>query len=241
MKKQVATAIGITVVICAVFWLYTEWELKSFKETLPGTPPVQVTSETSGTQQKGVQVRTVPSSQVPDAGLETVTPTDRSFDSATVAETPIDDLTVETFFDTFPEETARDEVTSGDFTDVPQEVLYDVALVEKGFADYNSYLDIAPEYAYKRLDDALREQYGDDPDVDLVVETVRRSNEGTLTVDEAIHHAEAMMRLVSKISPPEAVAVMAENLEYFREVKQLSLESGEDTVHYFNMRFHFGE
>ena len=248
MKKQIGTAIGLTVFICAVFWLYTQWDLKKFKESLPRAPSVQsAKSETAPAQQEGFpQEATEPSFPVPDTLLETSTPitAEQSFGAMSVKEVPpTDDLTLESFFDTFLEETEADAITSGDFTDVSQEAPYDVALVKKGFDDYNAYLKIDPEYAYHRLDAALREQYSDDPDVDIIVETVRRSNEGALTIDAAIHHAEAMIRLVSEdgISPPEAVAVIADNLEYLREVKQLALESGEDTVHLFNFRFHFGE
>ena len=245
MKKQIGAAIGLTVFICAIFWLYTQWDLKKFRESLPKAPPGQSTPAQQEGFPQEVTETSVPAPPVFDAILEPSAPPEakHTFDSSAVEESPTDDRALESFFDTFLEETEADAITSGDFTDVSQEAPYDVALVEKGFDDYNAYLDSDPEYAYHRLDAALREQYNDDPNVGIIVETVRRSNEGAITVDDAISHAEAMKKLVSGdgISPPEAVAVIADNLEYLREVKQLALESGEDTVHLFNFQFHFGE
>lgn len=245
MKKQIGTAIGFTVFICAIFWIYTQWDLRKFRESLPKAPPVQSTPAQQEGFPQEVTEASLPVPPVFDTVLEPPVPpeAEHTFDSSAVEESSTDDHALESFFDTFLEETEADAITSGDFTDVSQEAPYDVALVEKGFDDYNAYLDSDPEYAYHRLDAALREQYNGDPNVGIIVETVRRSNEGAITVDDAISHAEAMKKLVSGdgISPPEAVAVIADNLEYLREVKQLALESGEDTVHLFNFQFHFGE
>lgn len=248
MKKQIGVATGLTVLICAIFWVYTQWDLKRFKESLSKAPPAPAAkSETAPAQQDGFpQEATETALPVPDPLFDTSTPIipEQSFDATSEKEVPpTDELAFDPYFDTFFEEIPSDPTTSGDFWDASQEAPYDVALVGKGFDDYNDYLEIAPEYAYNRLGAALREQYNDHADVDIIVETVRRSNNGSLSIDDAIHHAEAMIRLVSEdgVSPPEAVAVIADNLDYLREVKQLALESGEDTVHRFNFRFHFGE
>ncbi len=249
MKEQIGAAIGLIVFICAGFWVYTQWDLKRFKELLP-TPSVQAETREIAPAQQALTPHVPTETTAPAKTASPMCDTEVETREHIAAEPPeivpvadgtTADVALDSFLDLFFEETQSDAITSGDFSDVSQEAPYDQALVEKGFEDYNASLAFNPEYAYQRLDDALREQYGDDSDVDIIVETVRRSNEGPITIDDAIHHTEAMIRLVSKICPPEAVAVIADNLEYLRESKQLALEAGEDTVHLFNFRFHVGE
>lgn len=247
MKKHVGIAVGLTVLICAVFWLYTQWELKTFKDSLPKVPDQHSSKgETLPARQGGPQEASQATENSQKTSSMAVEPSDsgeQAFDATEVPEPSIDDFTDEGFFDGFleTEEALPEAVTSGDTTDVSEPALYDEALVEKGFADYNAYLETDPDYAYQRLDAAFREQYGDDPDVDIVVETVRRSNEGAISVDVAIRHTEAMIRLMSKITPPEGVAPIVDTLEYLRDVKQMALESGDDTVYRFNFNFQVGE
>ncbi len=156
---------------------------------------------------------------------------EQSFDATAVGDSSTDALSLESFFDTFLEEFPADAITSGDFTDVSEEVPYDMELVKAGFDDYNAYLETDPEYAYQRLDAAFREQYGDDPDVDILVEHVRDSNEGTTEIAEAIDFAEAIIRLTSKISPPEALESLYAYLELLRETQKMALEQGTDVQH----------
>ena len=113
------------------------------------------------------------------------------------------------------------------------EVPYDVEVVKAGFADYNAYLETDPERAYQCLDDAFREQYGDDPDVDILVQHIRKCNDGVETVDGAIKNSEAMVRLVSKLpTPPEAIEAINLHLEYLKEMKRKAREAGIDEVEY---------
>ena len=223
----------LIVLICVGFWLYAEWDLKRFKESLPKSPPLSTQHEDAPAEQPAPPHKatetTEPMSSVPDAAFENSEPLDAEQppapDTVAVEETPTDTAGFDGFLDMFFEETATDSVTSEDFTDA-QETPYDMEVVNAGFDDYNAYLQSDPEYAYQRLDDAFREQYGDDPDVDILVEMIRHGNEGSIPMDEAIEGADALIRLVSKISPPEAV----EGLQVFREIlmegKQLALEEG---------------
>lgn len=239
----------VTVLLCAGLWLYTAWDLKKFEESLPKVPSVQsAKSETAPSQQGGQSAEKLETtgslqtvSPVPDTDFETsasITAA-QSVEDAAVTAAATDNLALDSFFDTFLEEPPADAITSGDFTDVAEAVPYDMERVKAGFDDYNAALDTAPEYAYQRLDDAFREQYGDDPDVDILVEHIRDSHEGTTEIAEAIDFAEALIRLTSKISPPEALESLYAHLELLRETQQMALEQG-TAVQYQNV-IHVGE
>lgn len=232
-------ALILTLLICAVFWLHTERDIKRFKESLPKAPPVQ-----------GAPRETVPAldERLPQQDTQTTEalgtpPTQRDVETehsppvaaipaaAPIAEVPATDTDSENFFEMFLEEFEADSVASGDFTNVGEEIPYDMAFVKAGFDDYNTYLKTDPEYAYQRLDAAFREQYGDDSDVDILVGHIRDSNEGPTSMSDAIDFAEAMIRLSFKISPPEALESLYVHLELLRETQQLLLEEGTEALH----------
>ncbi len=238
-----------TVLLCTGFWLYTEWDLKKFEESFPKVPSVQSAKSETAPAQQGVlreeKLETTGSPQtvspMPDTDFETSGSIDaeHAFDDSAVAEAATDALALESFFDTFLEEPSADTITSGDFTDVSEAVPYDMERVKAGFDDYNASLKTDPEYAYQRLDDAFREQYGDDPDVDILVEHIRESNEGTTEIAEAIDFVEAVIRLTSKVSPPEALESLYAHLEFLRETQHMALEQGTAVQH--QNAIHVGE
>ncbi len=226
----------LIILICAGIWLYTEWDLKRFDESLPELPTVKVSQEGSlrpqaalpqGATEGSEDAKGHPSRPEPEA--ERVEPQNvDSPESVTVDETQ---YSYETSFDTasgeYDDGTEADSLASGDATDVPQEEPYDIEIVEAGFDDYNAFLATDPAYAYQRLDDALREQYGDDPDVDILVEHTRRCNEGTTTLDSIIENNEAQLRLLVKNNYP-GQQELQDSLEVHREMKQMSLEAGRE-------------
>ncbi len=117
--------------------------------------------------------------------------------------------------------------TSPDVVNIEQDVPYDMGVVKAGFEDYNAYLETDPERAYQRLDDAFREQYGDHPDVNILVQHIRDCNDGVATIDDAIENAEAMIRLISKLpTPPEAVEAIKVHLETLKDRKKFAIEQG---------------
>ena len=248
MKKEIGAALGFTVFVCAGIWLYTEWDNRRFEASLPKAPPPQTKKRErnpAGQARPRPEVTLVTENAATapprhDTELENSAPIGTEL-TETVANVSSDDSYLDSLWDTFLEETTADAINAGDIGEATEAARYDEEVVKAGFDDYNAYLAIDPEYAYQRLDDAFSEQYGDDSDVDIIVKTVRLSNEGTLTIDDAIYHTEAMIRLVSKISPPEAVQIIADHLEYLKESKQLALESGDEIEHQFNLRFHVGE
>lgn len=247
--KTIAVPLILTVLISAAFWLYTEWDIKRFKESLPNPPPAVETPRETTTTTRPAEIR-----QEVRQNAETVFPvldteleksesvaTEQHLDTAVVEEVSTGTTDLDSFFDMFLEETAANAVTSGDFTDVSQEqeVPYDMAVVKSGFDDYNAFLETDPEYAYKRLSDAFREQYGDVPDVDRLVEHIKQSNEAPTTFDSAIDFTETVIRLVSKIGPPEALESLKVHLELLREHQHLALEQGADPK--YRSTIHVGE
>lgn len=231
----------LTVLICTGFWLYTQWDTKRFEESLQIPSVMEAPrEETTARQTKHPQEiaetteNAISPTSMRDAEKETNKPdTAAPSESANVTGAAKDTAGTDSFFDQWLEQTI------GDSTDVSEEVPYDMAIVKAGFDDYNAHLQSDPEYAYQRLDDAFREQYGDDPDVDILVDTIKRGNSGPMAIDDAIKWMEAMMRLVSKISPPEALENIQDALEMLTIAKQMAQEDGIDIEYEGN--FHIGE
>lgn len=232
---SLAGALLLTILICAGFWFYTQWDTKRFEASLSKDSSQTGLYEPASVQQathlqEATETIEIAATENPGPGPELEISesdaTEQEVDVDVAAEDPTNPADLNTFFEEFLEETVSDAVVSGDFTDVDQDVPYDQDFVKAGFDAYNAALKTDPEYAYQRLDEAFREQYGDDPDVDIIVESIRRSNEGTHTIDTAIDSAEAILRLASKISPPEALENLEFYLEFLMEIKQLALEQG---------------
>ena len=160
-----------------------------------------------------------------DTGLESPEDEAKKREIGTVDSTATVDLYA--LFEEFLEETAADTITSGDFANGDQDTPYDQALVKAAFVDYNAYLETNPEYAYQRLEEAFREQYNDDPDVSRLVETIRKTSESPLTINEWVQSAEVMMRFLSKTSPPEDLKRF-EN--HFQAITK-ELESGRNVIY----------
>jgi len=177
LKKEFGILLGLLVIICSGIWVYTEWDLRRFEETLPSPPARQpATGEASPGQHKASP------REKPETPLDAVTPSppnvvdppnrnrvggaeSQPLNAAVVSEAAKNAHDRERLLDELLEDTQSDT-----FTDVFEEAPYDEAVVKAGFDDYNAYLATDPEYAYQRLDDAFREQYGDDPDVDIIVD-----------------------------------------------------------------------
>ncbi len=230
---------SVIVLICIGVWLYVEWDLKRFRESLPSSS--QRTDERSlehfaPAVSEGERNGTGAASS---AELDTA-PIDRDT-GVLESESRVASTETDVLFDTDPQfreallpDADLPEVSNGDG---PREAPYDLMFVKAGYADYNAYLNTDPEYAYRRLDDAFREQFGDSPDVDILLESVRRYNEGPVPIDTAIRFAEAQLRLLSKFGYPEPIAVLQDHIEMLRETRQYGLESGEEVLYQNNYRF----
>lgn len=232
----IGCALLLTVLICAGFLRYAEWELKRFNASLPEVPTVDTPASSEWAQQERTQTAALSVSETSRGIAESDnTETDAAslVEIAAVTEEPPSEP-IDEAHTLFPEETDWDLLESEDFMENEQEVPYDMAKVQAGFDDYNAYLATDPAYAYQRLDEAFREQYGDSPDVNILVETFRRFDDGTATIDDAIDNASAFVRLMHNlVTPegiqlvaPEGIQIVADHLEFLLEIKQLALEEG---------------
>lgn len=231
----------VVLLLSAGIFFYSQWDLKRFQESLPEVPKTDTAAQDTPNA-KGVTEELADSEPIP-----VVThPSDATSDS--IADTKV--ASVEDFpespsdaplalFEPLVEEGDGETLLEeGDVAEASDGLSYDVEIVKAGFDDYNAYLDTHPAYAYQRLDDAFREQYGDSADVDILVETVQRSNEGTGTIDDAIANAEAFLRLIPPSVPPENVQEVVEQVAYLKELRQLAADEGIEIP--FKQTYRFG-
>lgn len=233
------TALGfagiLTVLLCAGIFFYTRWDYQRFVAELPKAPqfdvslePVQqrmLISKERGEQEMLPEILDLQplegqsiTPDVPDIEIEEVLFEDESIPEDDSAMEELSLSTVE-FPETFP--------------DAPVEGI-EFAETKAAWQDYNAFLAARPDYAYERLDEGFREMYGDRPEVDTIVEVIRKANAGALTVDDAID----MMTATLKIMPPDQTEVIEQltaQLEMFRELKELQAD-GEDVKVNFNFK-----
>lgn len=231
--KRIAGISILVILVCAGLFIYVEWEIKRFDASLPEVPSVDTAPNAAAlSESPHPEVPQPPAASVSESPLLKAEPEGPGTDSARSAETfsvveePQSEF-AENALDLFLEEIETVLLEpEEEFTQGQPEVPYDMAKVEAGFAAYNAYLATNPAYAYQRLDAAWREQFGDFPDVDILVETVRRGNAGTATIDDAIASTEALLRLMPGLVVPEGIQVVADHLAYLKESKRLALEEG---------------
>lgn len=224
----IGCALLLTVLICAGFLRYAAWELKRFNASLPEVPTVDTLASSEWTRQERTQTAALSVAETSRGTAESDNTETGAADLVEIADVieeppsePIDEARA-----LFHEETDWDLSELEDFMETEQEVPYDMAKVQAGFDDYNAYLETDPAYAYQRLDEAFREQYGDSSDVNILVETFRRFDDGTATIDDAIDNASAFVRLMHNLVAPEGIQIVADHLEFLLEIKQLALEEG---------------
>ena len=237
----------LTLLICGGFYFYIQWDLKKFEESLPKAPAVAPTHESSLAAQEGIQEIYA---ETTGAGGERINydVTHPSATSTPAASDVAEELdpdpdTFDLFFEEFLQETDTNASESIDVSESVEETTdpsnsgdpYDQELVKIGFDDYNAYFSSDPGYAYQRLDDAFREQYGDSPHVDTLVEGIREANERTLTVEGAIDMTNAFLALMPPDEPEEVIDQLSERIEFLHELKALQSE-GQTMEFIYNFR-----
>ena len=75
------------------------------------------------------------------------------------------------------------------------------------------------------LIDAFRTAYGDTGEVDIITEVLRRSGDGTATLDDIVYMTEALLRL-TPADLPEVRQSLINTLSQLAELKQHELERG---------------
>ena len=227
------SGIGIVVILfCIGIFLYTEWDLRQFKRgLLRSTAAVTYTRQPENTQKAETH-----SDPTVSPALEVNSEDPQRSTDIENSEIDLNDpsefveSTLEAGLDFLADhyEEVLDDPSMDAFAEDTEDLLSDEEIVTAGFDDYNAFLSNNPEYAYQRLDDAFRTQYGDSSDVDILVQTIRRSNEGTATIADAIENTEAFLRLASQISPSEGLQPIREHLGTLQTARQQALEEGAD-------------
>ena len=69
----------------------------------------------------------------------------------------------------------------------------------------------------------LREELGDHPEVDILVETIKRANNSTMTVDDAIAMQEALLRIMPE-NEYETIEMLSDHLITLEAIKALQAE-----------------
>lgn len=230
--KILGIATILVISFCVGIFFYTRWENQHFVEKLPELPKFE--NFTTPGEQRGLKLKERPTQIPPAATVEPevlenlpITPEIPNVETESQAfqETdqsrfdleldPLSLLTVE-----LPEALPESPVEGIDWIKV-----------KAASQDYNDFLETDPDYAYDRLTDRFQEMFGDRPEIATLVENIRRSNEGTLTLDDAITMAEASISLLPA-DETEAIRQLSENLEVFREIKAFQEEGGHVNVEF---------
>ena len=225
----------LTLLICAGIFFYVRWDNQRFIAELPKAPEFDISPEPM--QQRdlipkerweqefpSVTVDSQPvegqrlSTDVPDIQIE-----EAFFEDAYIPkyDLAMEDLSLSTV--EFPET----------FSDTPVEE-FEFTKTKAAWQDYNDFLSTHSDYAYERLGDGFREMFGDRPEVDTIVEVIRKANAGALTVDDAID----MVTATINVMPPDAIEEiegLTAQLEMYRELKNLQID-GEEVKVFFNIK-----
>ena len=232
--RLVGSAFIFTILICTGIYFYTKWELKRFVKELGEVPTFNLHSNPPSHRAMHIQEHSLHT----DPSVTIVEP--ESFQGKSITSETSETITERSTSDpeTNPYQSEASILHQGnsleEVSSQPIE-LYEVKKREEGFNDYNAFLTTNPEYAYERLADALREQYGDYPEIDIIVENVRSANNGTLTIDDAIAMREANLRITPSDATVE-IQTLSDNIALLYDIKALIAE-GEPVEIEFNINF----
>ena len=222
----------LTVLICSGLFFYLRWENQRFVTELPQPPNFDVPQTPA--EQRTLTIKEGPEQSLPTATIEPevvenlpITPEipDIETERQAFQETDLSEFDLELD----PLSFSTVELPEG----LPESPIdgIDWVKVKATSQDYNDFLETDPDYAYERLTDRFQEMFGDRPEIETLVENIRRSNEGTLTLDDAITMAEASISLLPA-DETEAIRQLSENLEVFREIKAFQEEGGHVNVEF---------
>lgn len=221
IPKIIRGAFIMTVLSCVGFYLYTQWDLQRFEASLGELPTFESPQETDS--QREIITNEHNDYAAPLATVEPVPFQDQVLDvdvpDMEVLDSPIEETDM-SLTESDLEELSLFEVELPEMsTGVPVEGI-DWTKTKEAGNDYNDFLETDPEFAYQRLDDGLREMYGDHPEVDIIVETIKRANQRTMTVDDAIRMSEALLKIMPEESSG-SIYMLSDQLEMLQELKAL--------------------
>lgn len=222
----------LTVLICSGLFFYLRWENQRFVAELP--QPLNFDVPPAPAEQRTLTIKEGPEQSLPTATIEPevleelpvipeipdVKTEEQSFQETDLSEfdLELDPLSVSTI--ELPEALPESPVEGIDWIKI-----------KAASQDYNDFLESDPDYAYDRLTDRFKEMFGDRPEIETLVENIRRSNEGTLTLDDAIAMTEASLSLLPA-GDTEAINQLSERLEVFQGLKDFQAEGGHVNIEF---------
>ena len=236
--KTLSIGCILTLLTCTGIFFYTHWKNQHFVAGLPQVPKsdgsqVPVEQKELRTHKHPGQIP--PAATVASERLEghDITPevSDIEIEELVFEETDTSELDLEA------ETPSLSEIELPETLEEPPVEGIELEKTKVAWQDYNNLLATDPDFAYVRLAEGLREMYGDHPEIDIIVENIRRANDRTLTVDNAID----MMTATLKIMPADQTHVIDEisdKVELLYDLKALQAEGGNPTV---TFDFHIGE
>ncbi|MYC78795.1 hypothetical protein F4X10_23760 [Candidatus Poribacteria bacterium] len=230
--KILGIATILVIFFCVGIFFFTRWENQRFVTALPQLPNFDVPSTPA--EQRTLTIKEGPEQSYPTAiiepeVLETPSITPEISDVETEMQAFQETDTAEFDLELDPLSLSTIELPEA-LPESPVEGI-DWVKIKAASQDYNDFLDTDPDYAYDRLTDRFKEMFGDRPEIETLVENIRRSNEGTLTVDDAITMTEASISLLPA-DETEAIRQLSENLEVFREIKAFQEEGGHVNIEF---------
>lgn len=225
--KGLAGTIILSVLICAGIFVYSQWDYQRFVgelEKLPEVSPEPVAK-------RSILFKERPEYPSPVVMVETkrlegqiLESKDHEMEAEVLSLEALDSLMAELESDL--DELSLSEVELPEALAVDPVESIDFAKVKEAWGDYNDLLATGEERAYERLAEGFREMYGDYPEVDTIVETIKRANNQTLTIDDAIAMNKAFLRIMPD-NQFETIEMLEERLTFLQEAKELEAEFGE--------------
>ena len=233
--KVLGFASILTILICAGIFFYTRWDNQRFVAQLPKAPQFEVSPELM--QQRALISRERTEQETPPVSVDFQSLEGQSV-TPDVPDIEIGEVLFEEAY--IPEDDPAMEYLSLSMVELP-EAFPDSPVEGIEFTEtkaawqaYNDFLATHPDYAYERLDEGFREMYGDRPEVDTLVDVIRKANAGALTVDDAIDMVTATLS-VMPADQTEVIEGLSAQLEMFEELKKLQAD-GEDVKVIFNFK-----
>lgn len=230
--KILGIAAILVIFFCVGIFFFTRWENQHFVEKLPELPKFE--DLTTQVEKRKLKLKQGPAqilsaSIVEPEVLENPSITPEISDVETEMQAFQETDTAEFDLELDPLSLSTVELPEA-LPESPVEGI-DGVKVKTASQDYNDFLETDPDYAYDRLTDRFKEMFGDRPEIETLVENIRRSNEGTLTLDDAITMTEASISLLPA-DETETIRQLSENLEVFREIKAFQEEGGHVNVEF---------
>ena len=217
--KVIGGALLLALLLCAGVHFYAKWEYHRFAAELGEAPTFKASPEPVSAREmlpKAMSEEPVPPASVAFEPLEV-----KELTSETSEPEPLELETEEPVFglEDFPPldaEVAEPSLDEVEFPALPDEVpveIVDAGQPARGNADPSGLID------------AFRTAYGDTGEVDIITEVLRRSGDGTATLDDIAYMTEALLRL-TPADLPEVRQSLINTLSQLAEFKQHELESG---------------